>query len=95
MNSDFYLSFDEFFWHPDEIFTVKRTLHGGFFLACEGFGRMFDHSFPACAFLFFFFFFPFFFFELQNSSRTLISLFYARISPQWLSEPRRLWPTVP
>ena len=45
MNSDFYLSFDEFFWHPDEIFTVKRTLHGGFFLACEDFGRIFDHLF--------------------------------------------------
>ena len=28
---------------------------GGFFLACEDFGRMFDSSFPACAFLFFFF----------------------------------------
>ena len=23
---------------------------GGFFLACEDFGRMFGHSFPACAF---------------------------------------------
>ena len=28
---------------------------GGFFLACENFGRMFDNSFPACAFFFFFF----------------------------------------
>ena len=27
----------------------------GIFLACEGLGRMFDHSFPACAFFFFFF----------------------------------------
>ena len=27
---------------------------GGFFLACEDFGRMFDISFPACAFFFFF-----------------------------------------
>ena len=26
---------------------------GGFFLACEDFGRMFDNSFPACAFFFF------------------------------------------
>ena len=26
---------------------------GGFFLACENFGRMFDNSFPACAFFFF------------------------------------------
>ena len=25
---------------------------GGFFLACEDFGRMFGHSFPACAFFF-------------------------------------------
>ena len=27
---------------------------GGFFLACKGLGRMFDHTFPACAFLLFF-----------------------------------------
>ena len=27
---------------------------GGFFLAYEDWGRMFDHSFPACAFFFFF-----------------------------------------
>ena len=27
---------------------------GGFFLACENFGRMFDHSFPVSAFWFFF-----------------------------------------
>ena len=29
------------------------------------------------------------------SSRTLIPLLYARISPQWLSELRRLWSSVP
>ena len=27
---------------------------GGFFLACKDFGRMFEHSFPACAFVSFF-----------------------------------------
>ena len=33
-----------------------RVVVVAFFLACEDFGRMFDHSFPACAvFLFFFF----------------------------------------
>ena len=42
---------------------------GGFFLACEEFWRMFDHSFPACALFFFFFF------EVEGSSHTLISLF--------------------
>ena len=26
---------------------------GGFFLDCKDFGRMFDHSFPACTFFFF------------------------------------------
>ena len=40
---------------------------GGFFLDCEDFGRMFDHSFPACAFLFLFF-------KVENRLRTLISL---------------------
>ena len=42
---------------------------GGFFLACEDFGRMLDHSFPACAF--FICFFP----EVEISSRTLIPNF--------------------
>ena len=46
---------------------------GGFFIACEDFGRMFDHSFSACVFLFFFF--VFFFFKVEISSRKLISLF--------------------
>ena len=40
---------------------------GGFFLACKDFGRMFDNSFPACAF--------FFFFKVEISSRELIPLF--------------------
>ena len=38
---------------------------GGFFLACGGLGRMFDHSFPACAV----------FFYGEISSRTLIPHF--------------------
>ena len=49
------------------IFGVERLKHvlaevmfvwfygGGFFLACEDFGRMFDNSFPAFAFFSFFF----------------------------------------
>ena len=40
---------------------------GSFFLACEDFGRIFDHSFPDCAI--------FFFFEVEISSSTLIQLF--------------------
>ena len=39
---------------------------GGIFLACEGLGRKFDHSFPAYAF---------FFFKVAISTRALISLF--------------------
>ena len=38
---------------------------GGFFLACKDLGRMFDNSFPACAF---------FFFKVEISSHTLIPL---------------------
>ena len=34
-----------------DVTEVDRT--GGFFLACEDFGRMFDNLFPACAFFFF------------------------------------------
>ena len=40
---------------------------GGFFLALEDFGRVFDYSFPACAFSFFRSF-------LEISTRTLIPL---------------------
>ena len=60
---------------------VKQTAYcGGFLLACEDFGRMFDHLFPACAFfLSFRFFFSSFFssslFEVEISSRTPVPLF--------------------
>ena len=37
--------------------VAERRLAGDFFLACKDFGRMFDHSFPACALNFFYFFF--------------------------------------
>ena len=40
---------------------------GGFCLACEDFGRMFDHSFPACSLLFYF--------KVEISSCTLILFF--------------------
>ena len=41
--------------HEEVNWRVKRetnamALDGGFFFACEDFGRIFDHSFPACAF---------------------------------------------
>ena len=39
---------------------------GGFFLACEDYGRMFDKSFPACGW---------FVFLVEISLRTLIPLF--------------------
>ena len=45
---------------------VTESGGGGFFLACEDFGKMFDHSFPA---------YTFFFFKAEISSRTLIPLF--------------------
>ena len=46
---------------------IQRNWMGGFFfLACEDFGRMFDHSFPACSF---------FFFVVEISPCTLVPLF--------------------
>ena len=42
---------------------------GGFFLARNDFGRMLDHSLPACAYFFFYYF------KIEISSRTLIPLF--------------------
>ena len=51
-------------WQPttvylDNLYPIGVCLHrfggsgngGGFYLACEDFGRKFDHSFPACVFL--------------------------------------------
>ena len=48
------------------VFCLCGVGGGGFFLACEDFGRMFYNSFPACAF---------FFFLLEISSRTLLPHF--------------------
>ena len=59
---------------------------GGFFIACEDFGRMLDHSIPACTCCFFSF--------RGDSSCTLIPL-YNRIGPQWLGELWQLWQNVP
>ena len=61
-----------------------------------------SHSPPPLLFLSYFLSFFFFFGggggEVEISSRTLLahttSTLYARISLQWLSEPRRLWPTA-
>ena len=49
------------------MFSARGGGGGGFSLACEDFGRMFDHSFLAC--------FLFFFFKEEISSRTLIPVF--------------------
>ena len=61
---------------------------GGFFLACEDFRRLFDNSVPTCAFLFIYL-------SVEIRSHVTNSTFQPRISPQWLSELRRLWPSVP
>ena len=44
----------------------RSTYGGGFFLTCDDFGRMFEHSFPACTF---------FYIKVEISSHTLIPLF--------------------
>ena len=56
--------------HKDEQILkhlLMQSALGGFFLACEDFGRMFDHPFPVCAFSFLF--------EMEISSRTLVLVF--------------------
>ena len=71
--------------------TITLQVHaggGGFFLACGDFERTFDIHFPASLFLSFSF-------EVEISLCTLIPLFYARISPQWVSKLRWLWLYVP
>ena len=52
------------------LFVFASSSSSGFLLAWEDLGRMFDRTFPACAFLFFFFFF----FNVEISSRTLIPI---------------------
>ena len=45
-------------WGAEACSHRTDDVHGGvgsgFFLACEDFWRMFENSFPACAFFFFF-----------------------------------------
>ena len=45
-------------------------------------------------FIFGYFLFSFFFLSGDKLAYTNSTL-YAKINPQWLSEPRRLWPNVP
>ena len=49
-------------------------------LACEDFAGRLDDSFPSCAFL--------------SNGDHLAHTSKARVSPQWLSERRQLWPGV-
>ena len=51
------------------VVVVEYGGAGGFFLTCKDLERMFDHSFPACTFLFVFVF------EVEISSCTLILLY--------------------
>ena len=57
-----------------------------FILACEDFGRMFDHSFPVSAF---------FFLKWRLARAHLFYSVPGSVSPQWLCELRRLWLNVP
>ena len=66
----------------------RTALIGVFFLATRIFGEGFGDAFSACAFLFLFFISGD---QLAHTNSTL----YARIGPQWFSELRRLWPSVP
>ena len=66
---------------------VHAVVVVAFFLLCEDFGRMFNHSFPACGFFFFFLSGDY----IAHNYYTI----HARISSQWLSELRRPWPSVP
>ena len=63
---------------------------GGFFPRLRGFWEKIINNPPA---LFFFFFSPLFFNgdQLVHTDST----FLTRDNPQWLSELRRLWPSVP
>ena len=66
----------------DQSYHCRRWLFFFLFFACEDLGGMFDNSFPPALF----------FSQVETRSRKLNST--AKISPQWLSELRRLWPGV-
>ena len=80
----------------DNVVTLGNKLldGGGFFLACEVFGENVRQFIPRLRFLIFFKIL-YYFKEVEISSRETNSTLYARISPQWLGERRRLWPNVP
>ena len=50
---------EQFSWDLTPFWVGQWLLHmqkdGGLIFTCKDFGRLFDHSFPACAFFFFFF----------------------------------------
>ena len=58
---------------------------GGLLLACEDLGRVFDNSFPVCAF----------FLKWRLDRTHTNSTSEIKISLQWLSKLRSLWPSVP
>ena len=67
--------------HPEERLTLMKGSDGVFLLACEDFGRMFNHSFPTCAFF------------AVLKWRLACAYYFpslARVSPQWLSKLRQL-----
>ena len=55
--------------HSEELAINSENCGAGFFLLPENFGRIFNNSFPTCAFLFFLFF------KVEISLYTLIPLF--------------------
>ena len=76
-----------------------RNGDGGFSLACEDLGRMFDNSFPACVFVIFIIIIIIVIIIIisiaEIRSLTVIRLLRPGFSPQWLSELRRWWSNVP
>ena len=66
-------STDDPIYFGARVFASEWLAYGcGFFLACEDFGKMFEHLFPACGFFLVCFVC---FFEVEISSRTLIPIF--------------------
>ena len=73
-------------WHCSLIRFIS-VWSCGFFFTCKDFGGSFNYSFPSCTF--FIIIISFFLFSGDH--------FYslARIRPQWLSELRWLWTSIP
>ena len=73
-------------------YSIMRHCGVGVFLSCEDLRGRFNESFHACAFAYLFIYL---FIVGGDQLTCTTSTLYVEISPQWVSDLRRLWTSVP